>query len=231
MFFLRLLLPSLLVSSAVADSASRLFHRVHHASLQPPLAFSERGSLLVANSIAALEQSETYAVDLAEFASVLEEHPDAMYQVAMEREGDKDETHWDISSVKACHLPHTTSETIVLHISPYDRKPFSLDYFVSPIPRDGSCPKTKASAGSSSSIAFRPFGNVTVLLREASSPPRPELRTPPPLTPQGEPVKPPVEKSFVQKYWIYIVALLLALLIAPGGSDEGQGGQGGQARN
>ncbi|KZT19269.1 hypothetical protein NEOLEDRAFT_1183517 [Neolentinus lepideus HHB14362 ss-1] len=225
MFSLSLLLAVLLVSSAAADPAPRLFHRVHHPAIQPPLAFSERGSFRLANSIATLDHSETYADDFAEFAAVLEEYPDALYQIAMEREGDKDETHWDISSVRACHLPHTTAETFILHLSPYDHKPFSLDYFVSPIPHDGSCPKTKASTGFEPSVAFRPFANGTVLLREPISPPSPELRTPPPLTPQGEPVKPPVEKSFVQKYWIYIVALLLALLIAPGGADEGGGGQ------
>jgi hypothetical protein len=40
---------------------------------------------------------------------------------------------------------------------------------------------------------------------------RPELRTPPPLTPQGEPVQPVPEQSFIQKYWIYILIALGAL--------------------
>ena len=38
---------------------------------------------------------------------------------------------------------------------------------------------------------------------------RPELHAPPPLTPQGEIVQPVPEKSFLRKYWMYIVALLL----------------------
>jgi hypothetical protein len=37
------------------------------------------------------------------------------------------------------------------------------------------------------------------------------LRTPPPLTQDGEPVKPEPEKSFLQKYWMYIAVVLLAL--------------------
>ena len=40
---------------------------------------------------------------------------------------------------------------------------------------------------------------------------RPELRQPPPLTPEGQVVTPEPEKSFLQKYWIYILALMVIL--------------------
>lgn len=40
---------------------------------------------------------------------------------------------------------------------------------------------------------------------------RPQLRTPPPLTTEGKPLEAPAEKSFLQKYWIYLVVGLLAL--------------------
>jgi hypothetical protein len=40
---------------------------------------------------------------------------------------------------------------------------------------------------------------------------RPELRKPPSLTPQGEPVQPVPEQSFIQKYWIYILIAVGAL--------------------
>ena len=40
---------------------------------------------------------------------------------------------------------------------------------------------------------------------------RPELRSPPPLTPEGQVVTPEPEKSFLQKYWIYILALMVIL--------------------
>jgi hypothetical protein len=42
-------------------------------------------------------------------------------------------------------------------------------------------------------------------------PHRPELRTPPPLTAEGQPLQPIPEKSFIQKYWIYILVALGAL--------------------
>ena len=65
------------------------------------------------------------------------------------------------------------------------------------------------------------------------------------MTEQGEPVKPPEEKTFLQKYWIYIALVmgamrtltllistnllltLLPLVIMPGPPEEGQGGGGG----
>ena len=40
---------------------------------------------------------------------------------------------------------------------------------------------------------------------------RPELRAPPPLTPEGQVVTPEPEKSFIQKYWIYIAGFLIVL--------------------
>lgn len=40
---------------------------------------------------------------------------------------------------------------------------------------------------------------------------RPELRSPPPLTPEGQVVKPEPEKTFLQKYWVYILALVIIL--------------------
>ncbi|KAF9645667.1 hypothetical protein BDM02DRAFT_3119810 [Thelephora ganbajun] len=40
---------------------------------------------------------------------------------------------------------------------------------------------------------------------------RPELRSPPPLTPEGKVATPEPEKSFTQKYWVYIVALMVIL--------------------
>ena len=65
------------------------------------------------------------------------------------------------------------------------------------------------------------------------------------MTEQGEPVKPPEEKTFLQKYWIYIALVMgamrtltapictnllitfLHIVIMPGPPEEGQGGGGG----
>jgi hypothetical protein len=40
---------------------------------------------------------------------------------------------------------------------------------------------------------------------------RPELRAPPPLTPEGRVVTPEPEKSFIQKYWVYILAFMIII--------------------
>ena len=40
---------------------------------------------------------------------------------------------------------------------------------------------------------------------------RPQLRVPPPLTATGDPVVQVPEKTFLQKYWLYIVIALGAL--------------------
>ena len=135
-----------------------------------------------------------------------------------------------------CHLDKASSEILILHlINGQDYNPFALDYFLSPIPHDGSCKGPhKSRKGLTPSISLQRFANKiqhlnsTILLRRPDSPPsyvpmsihllrkyiqhilyRPELHAPPPLTPQGEVVQPVPEKSFLQKYWMYIVALLL----------------------
>ena len=40
---------------------------------------------------------------------------------------------------------------------------------------------------------------------------RPALRVPPPVTAEGKPVEAAREKSFLEKYWIYIVVALLVM--------------------
>lgn len=70
---------------------------------------------------------------------------------------------------------------------------------------------------------------------------RPQLRVPPPLTATGDPIVPEPEKTFLQKYWHYIVIALIALsafallisrahlssysasVIAPGGEEGPRG--------
>lgn len=68
-----------------------------------------------------------------------------------------------------CHLSQAAADSIVLHLSPHDGKPYALDYFVSPVPRDGACPATSKS--SVADFAFRPFANTTVSVRLPTAPP------------------------------------------------------------
>ncbi|KAF8556990.1 hypothetical protein OG21DRAFT_428207 [Imleria badia] len=211
-----LFITLLLVSFANAHSEIRVQHRVVHPNL-PMTPWSELGTVALPSlhsisplgSPATLVSSDTLLDDLVQSVDPTVEG--AMYQVALERPGVADDV-WPTSVVKACHLPGSTSAHITIHFSPTGL-PFAVDHFVSPVPHDGSCPAhdTRKSY---------PALNATVTLI-------PELRTPPPLTAEGEPIAPAPEKSFLQKYWIYMVAILGVLLIS-GPTDEPAGNSGGQ---
>jgi len=222
-----------LATESESPNVVRIHHRVAHPNL-PVVPFVERGTIVLPDSSntragsapsskVSLVPSESIQDDLASFA---EEIPPSlaggMYQIALEHPGDEDESQWAVSVVKTCLLPESTSDTLVLHFSA-SGKPFTLDYFVSPVPHDGACPQSKSNDSTSVYPALK---DTSVILRPASLPPLPELRTPPPLTPQGEPVQPVAEKSFIQKYWIYIVILLGAVLMS-GPQEEPQKGGGG----
>ncbi|KAK0206357.1 hypothetical protein DFS33DRAFT_583691 [Desarmillaria ectypa] len=206
---------ALVAVAAIIHVAAALdvFHRVVHPDLdeQP---FSLRGQLLLDDDTA-FTPSPSFSSDLFSFAQKLKElnldNDRASYQVALDRSA-----HWEFSSVKFCHLAQPFAEDLILHTSSVDSSiPYAIDYFVSPIPQDGSCPKTfwvdTSRAG--------PI-KTTITRRPRHFPPLPELRTPPPLTPQGEPVQLPEEKSFFQKYWMYIAAVLIALTLSGGAPEE-----------
>ncbi|RDB22800.1 hypothetical protein Hypma_010048 [Hypsizygus marmoreus] len=206
----------------------RLLHRLYHpVAAQAP--FSERGSLKVAPNYVAFQSAPSYAADLRSFAEALHTVEDKdllLYQVALERHGDTAEAQWDISSVKVCHLSQITSEYIHLHtLDPRNPNPHALDYFVSPIPHNGACPDSRSRRSTKHSPQESPFQslatvNTTVILKGARFPPLPQLATPPPISAEGEPIVPVPEKSFLQKYWMYIVGLILFTLITSGGEEE-----------
>ncbi|KAI0750825.1 hypothetical protein C8Q80DRAFT_1268141 [Daedaleopsis nitida] len=211
--------PLLLLPLLVSASAEfRLLHRVFHPSL-PAAPYAHRATIQISGSgpraTASLVPSETYAEDLRGLAYTAEGLKDALYQVALEHSGDAEQTHWATSSVLACHIPASTSDSVTIHLD-QTGTPFSLDYFVAPVPHNGACPKRgrKASAGSSPA-EFRPNVNTTVALRSPTFPPLPALRMPPPVTAEGKPVEAPREKSFLEKYWMYIAIALIALTLAP----------------
>jgi len=123
-----------------------------------------------------------------------------------------------------CHLINAANENIVLHVPHPGGAPFALDYFLDTAPSDGTCPPSKASG-----LNLALPHNVTITLSLPRQPPlfvviyltlghphahalfRPQLRVPPPLTPTGDPVVHEPEKTFLQKYWLYIVIALGAL--------------------
>ncbi|KAJ8481721.1 hypothetical protein ONZ51_g5809 [Trametes cubensis] len=230
------LTPLLLLLAALSLSANaapelRIAHRVLHPSL-PAAPFVDRATILLSGSgpaaTARLVPSETFTHEIVDYARSVEGLKDALYQVALEHPGDADQSQWAISSVLACHLPQSTSESFTIHLD-QNGNPFSLDYFVGPIPHNGACPKkARKAAAQSSPVEFRPITNTTVALRSPSFPPLPQLRVPPPVTAEGKPVEPPREKSFLEKYWMYIAIALVAMVLAPAPAEEEAAGARGQ---
>lgn len=223
---LALSLFSQLVTSQTHESTElHLLHRVVHPDL-PVVAWAELGNVSIPSfksiaptgSHASLSLAESLQDDLAEFAkAVRPSMQGAMYQVGIQR---PESEGMSVSNIKACLLPSSTSANIVIDFSVMG-EPFAIDYSVSPVPRNGICPTTNMKS--------YPAHNASVVLRSPRMAPLPELRIPPPLTPEGEPVAPVPEKSFVQKYWIYMVVVLGALLISGPAEDSPSGdGKGGK---
>ncbi|KAF8917846.1 hypothetical protein CPB85DRAFT_142957 [Mucidula mucida] len=197
-------------ASAVLD----VYHRVFH----PDVGFGDfvpRGQVLL-DSSPSFVSSSSMSDDFALFAQTLAEYSTddrALYQVALESGGS-----WEYSSIKYCHLQLASVEDIILHTSlsePF--KPYAVDYFVSSVPHDGACP--------ASNVTPTGFVNTTVTFQRPHLAPLPELRGISPVTSQtpgatGQPVE---EKSFLQKYWIYIVAVTIALALSGGAPEEGGG--------
>ncbi|KAF8238814.1 hypothetical protein L208DRAFT_1429912, partial [Tricholoma matsutake] len=209
------------ISFICAEPTSfKLFHRLYQPT-EEQTSFSERGLLLLSeDNVLSFQPSPSYVRDLNAFAQALRTASDsidlALYQVALEREGDVKQ--WDISSVKVCHLYQVTSEFIYLHtLGPHSDKPYAIDYFVSPIPHEGACPKSTSKKNSPAHRSpFHAFAknnrlNTTVVLQSTRYPPLPELSAPPPLSSEGDQIVSIPEKTFLQKYWIYIVVALFAL--------------------
>ncbi|KAF8517826.1 hypothetical protein JB92DRAFT_2713200 [Gautieria morchelliformis] len=235
------LVCALCASLAHAEASPKLYHRIWDP-YTPPQPFSLRAT--VQNS----QESGLVliAADNVDQLILDPDHPEgSLYQVALQRDGDLTENDWDISSVKACHVAGIKSDIVKLHLSSSETV-YAIDYFVHPVPRDGSCPKKKPASRTSIS-----FTNTTLIIGTAGKAPLPELRAPPQLSPQGEPVQPQPEQSFIQKYWMYIAmglitlgssqlgsfgaviqSLIRLLTVLTGGAapDEEQGGQGGQSQ-
>lgn len=219
-----------LVSGAPAQQL-----RLHHRLVSPdgrPTPFSERASLryntdaglATGSSAVAVTQAPSLEDDLRQYLERAAREPGLLYQLALEREHDTGEDQWAVSSVKACHLRTSTADVVRLHVDARTRTPYSLDYFLVPVPHNGACPP--ASAASSKA----PLTNTTVTVHSSFPAPAPQLRTPPPLSAQGEAIKPEQEKSFLQKYWLYILGFILIQLLMTSPPEEGkEGGEGAGA--
>lgn len=107
LFLLPLSLANEQRDDTTVDSV-RLYHRIFHPSLPQPL-FYERASIRLApnSRTASLVPSGSILTDLQHFAEIaqsVQDDGEALYQVALERDGDVDAGMWAISAVKAVSL-------------------------------------------------------------------------------------------------------------------------------
>ncbi|KAF5322097.1 hypothetical protein D9619_000815 [Psilocybe cf. subviscida] len=226
---MKVLVAAAALISVVSAADFSIYHRIFHPQL-PAQPYTARGHVSLSDSSSpTFTPSPKLAEDLRSFTSVLTglgNLDNALYQVALQPTPETPEALWDFSSTKLCYLNKVTTETIILSVSGAEPSPDSLDYFVRPIPRDGSCPLSKSNKKISLATSLNNFAkiiesvNTTVLLRGTETPIQPELKVPPPLNAEGEVVVPPPEKNFIQKYWMYILAVLMVILVTGGGEEE-----------
>ncbi|KZP00018.1 hypothetical protein CALVIDRAFT_319679 [Calocera viscosa TUFC12733] len=201
-------LPLLLAAALPLACALEVYHRLLTPS--SPTAWSLRASLDISQS------PPTYALAPSAAETLLEQAVggEGVYQVALAEEGSREED-WPFAGVRACHALSAESDTLLLRLSP-SGAPYTLSYALSPAPTSPSCPPSSAAAATL-------FQNTTIVVQLPDRIPPLALKVPPPLNDEGEIVKPEPEKSFIQKYWMYLLPVMLLLLISPGGEGEGGG--------
>lgn len=215
------IISPLLVAAIENDNEYRILHRVYGPGV-PERPFSIRATLDPKSL--QLDPAPQYLDDLGQFYSDARQSSSALYQVALHTPesilaGDR----LSISSVKACHIPLATQDFFTFHLDS-DAKPFHVDYYLANVPQSGACPSKKQLRSVNQETFLNP-SNTSIRVQHATHPPPPGLRVPPPLTPKGQPVAPVPEKSFIQKYWLYIVIGLGAFLLVGPPPEEGQSGE------
>ncbi|KAL7417617.1 hypothetical protein BDY24DRAFT_375464 [Mrakia frigida] len=234
MFFLPLLFSSLLLAPSIA-SAEEATHQtvtIHHrvlpfsssSSSTPPFTPRLKVRLVSPVSSEGLASSlPTSSLEiLKDELGVIDVSRDEWYQIALQVEGEG-ESEWAFTTVKACQLLLPSSsrqDLLTLHFPSSSQTPFHLSYGLYNIPRDGSCPPTLSTIDSRLS-ATEGF-NTTLRLKGSESTQSPILSAPPPLDPTtGRVAIPEVEKSLVQKYWMYAVIPMALFLFLPDQPEEG----------
>ncbi|GAA6005602.1 hypothetical protein JCM10207_005266 [Rhodosporidiobolus poonsookiae] len=152
-------------------------------------------------------------------------------------------------SVDACHLYTSSSPPLEEHLtlswssSPDGSFTGAIGYRTSTSAQDAPCrldateKELSASAfgperdgGRQSRVSVRLETPREVVYEQPAKPAQPKEQQPVTLDEDGKIIPPPKEKSFIQKYWMYIVPAVLILLMSgsePAAEGGGQGGSGG----
>ena len=75
--------------------------------------------------------------------------------------------------------------------------------------------------------AIRPSSESTTVVnvipdRSIAEGPNPVLNTPVVVNPDGQPSEEEVEKTFLQKYWMYILPIVILLMTSGGGGGQAE---------
>ncbi|KAG9100317.1 hypothetical protein FRC06_004259 [Ceratobasidium sp. 370] len=203
----RLFSLCVLVAAAVASNVTQPVH-VHHRvrALGSDAPFILKGTVLLTPAGPSYAPAASFRGQLIAWAQASETN--TLYEVALQT--DANPADWPRASTRLCYVTAAKEERLTMHRTRAGDV-FAIDYHLSSVPNDGACP--------SASPLF--LANTEVQLKSPSSPFSPRLRTPPPLAPDGQPIMPVAEKSFIQKYWMYIVPALIILLVLPAGPEDG----------
>lgn len=151
------------------------------------------------------------------------------YQVAVgnDEQGVDDTSRWPMSSVKLCYLP-VSNLTANIHISPFTQSVSGIHLSLSSdsLPKDGSCPShVRAVRNTHLDMTIEMITPQTIPTLQAagSSPAMPRVDPQTGETIAAEGVQP--EKTFLQKYWMYLFGAMLILGMSGGGGDAPQGGE------
>ncbi|KAJ1309127.1 hypothetical protein OPQ81_004803 [Rhizoctonia solani] len=201
------LLSFTVVTSAFAsnDTAVHVHHRIRRLS-EEPTPFSHKGTVVLTPTGPSYAPAGAFRDQLTAWIS---SSPDARYDIALETEGNPDE--WPRSSVKLCYLTAAYEEFLTLHKT-VSGDIFALDYHLDSVPKNGACPHKP-------SVMF--ISSTDIQIKSPSPALTPRFKVPPPMSADGQPIKPVPEKSFIQKYWMYIVPGLIILLVLPAGPEDG----------
>ncbi|OCF76278.1 hypothetical protein I204_03578 [Kwoniella mangroviensis CBS 8886] len=207
----------LLASSAVyADSTTyRIHHRfLSHPSPTSPTPFQHLGNLLVQDTLTTLEDGPAGSDHQTDDGK-------GWYQVGVQLDQYDTQEEWLIGSTKACYLS-TSPPKIQIHLTTS-----SIPSSISIIPHSSSISSCQSTSNSTISVKL-PAGLNELTFDFIHKTYSPSLAPPPTVDPTtGSPAPPEVEKTFFQKYWMYIVGIALFFAIQMGPDEPRGGGAGG----
>ncbi|WRT66097.1 uncharacterized protein IL334_003050 [Kwoniella shivajii] len=218
-----ILAPCIILAESI--ETYRIHHRfLSHPSPQSPPTFRQLGSVQISQSSNSF--TTTLEDSLENVAEDLVDDGKGWYQVGLQLSEGHGVDEWFISSTKYCYLS-SSSPKIKIHLSE-SSIPTSLSIHPT-APSQSSC-----SSNSSESIKLPSKINELQFEfpRHTHKIYSPSLAAPPALDPStGSPAQPEQEKSFAQKYWMYIVGLALFFAVQMGPDDKpAAAGSGGGAK-